>query len=48
MPKNLQLENVSKEFNRLAAVKNVNLEIGEGEIVTLLGPSGCARPPRCA
>ena len=39
----LQLENISKKFNRLAAVKNVNLEIGEGSSLTLLGPSGCGK-----
>jgi ABC-type Fe3+/spermidine/putrescine transport system ATPase subunit len=39
----LKLTNVSKAFGTVKAVNSVCLEIGKGEIVTLLGPSGCGK-----
>ena len=43
MAKNLVLKDLSKKFDNLYAVKTMNLEIKEGEFVTLLGPSGCGK-----
>ena len=37
------LNNISKQFGTFAALKNINLEIPEGELVALLGPSGCGK-----
>ncbi|HHX76910.1 MAG TPA: ATP-binding cassette domain-containing protein, partial [Firmicutes bacterium] len=40
----LVFDNVSKIFNQThAAVKNLNLEIEKGTLVTLIGPSGCGK-----
>lgn len=39
----IQIENVVKTFGQFKALKNVNLEIGGGELVALLGPSGCGK-----
>ncbi len=43
MPKNLQLKDLTKVFGGLVAVKDVNLEVQEGEFVCFLGPSGCGK-----
>jgi len=37
------LENVTKKFDEVVAVKNVNLEIKDKEFVVLVGPSGCGK-----
>lgn len=37
------LENVTKRFNDVVAVKSVNLEIKEREFLVLVGPSGCGK-----
>jgi spermidine/putrescine transport system ATP-binding protein len=39
----VHLENVTKAFEQLVAVREMNLEIGRGEFFTLLGPSGCGK-----
>jgi len=37
------LENLTKRFGSLEAVKKLNLEVKDGEFVCLLGPSGCGK-----
>ena len=37
------LNNISKHFGNFSALKDINLEISEGELVALLGPSGCGK-----
>jgi spermidine/putrescine transport system ATP-binding protein len=39
----IALEGVSKGFGKVAAVKDVNISIAEGEFFSLLGPSGCGK-----
>lgn len=39
----VQLRNITKNYGSVEAVKPLNLEIEEGEFVSLLGPSGCGK-----
>jgi tungstate transport system ATP-binding protein len=39
----VELKNVSKAFNKISALDNINLGIDEGEIFALLGPSGSGK-----
>ncbi len=39
----IRLENLIKKFGEVVAVNSINLNIYEGEIITLLGPSGCGK-----
>ena len=39
----LQIKNVSKLFGKTEAVKDFNLTIEKGELVSFLGPSGCGK-----
>ena len=40
---NLVLKDVTKKFNDFTAVKNFNLEVADGEMIALLGGSGCGK-----
>ena len=37
------LENITKQYNGVNVLKNINMTIEDGEFVTLLGPSGCGK-----
>lgn len=39
----LRLKGVSKSFSGVDALRNVDLDIREGEFVSLIGPSGCGK-----
>jgi phosphate transport system ATP-binding protein len=39
----MRAEGVSVDYGRQAALRDVNLSIGEGEITALVGPSGCGK-----
>lgn len=39
----LSIENISKSFGPVQALKDVNVDIGQGRFVCLLGPSGCGK-----
>ena len=39
----VRLENVDKAFGKKYIIRNLNLDIFDGEFLTLLGPSGCGK-----
>ncbi|NJL48599.1 MAG: hypothetical protein HC929_15355 [Leptolyngbyaceae cyanobacterium SM2_5_2] len=47
-PTYLSLQNLTKAFRSIPAVRNVWLDILVGERISLLGPSGCGKSTTCS
>ena len=39
----IQLKNVAKSYGSVEVLRNINLDIQDGEFVVLVGPSGCGK-----
>ena len=39
----LELQHIRKTFGETQVLKGVDLNVSEGELITLLGPSGCGK-----
>ena len=39
----IEIRNLLKRYKKVVAVNHIDLEVAEGEMVTLLGPSGCGK-----
>src|SRR5947208_7621453 len=39
----LELENLHRDFGTVKALNGININLGEGEFLSLLGPSGCGK-----
>lgn len=39
----IKLEHIYKSFNNITILNDINLEIKEGEIISIIGPSGSGK-----
>jgi NitT/TauT family transport system ATP-binding protein len=39
----LQIVGISKSFGKIQAIKDINLQVNDGEFVCVVGPSGCGK-----
>ena len=44
----LSVENVRKSFGGLPVLKGISLEVRQGEVLAVIGPSGSGKAPCCA
>ena len=42
----VEINNVTKKFGKFTALKGVNLQIAEGEVLGYLGPNGAGKSPK--
>ena len=40
----IDIKGITKSFGSLQVLKGIDLHIGKGEVVSIVGPSGAARP----
>ena len=45
----IKVEHLAKHFGKLEVLKDINLDIQKGQVVTIIGPSGSGKStlPRC-
>ena len=39
----LELSHIQKSFDGVSALKDISIQVEDGEIVSILGPSGCGK-----
>ena len=39
----IEINNLTKQFKNVLAVKNISFKINKGKIIGLLGPNGCGK-----
>jgi osmoprotectant transport system ATP-binding protein len=37
----IRFEGITKKYDRLTVVSNISFEVAKGDLVVLIGPSGC-------
>ena len=42
----VELNNVTKNYGSVQALKGISFKVEKGEIVAILGPNGAGNPPR--